>query len=41
MNNKKMAYKINTVAVENLPFPIVLYPGFYGAFFAFRKKEDS
>lgn len=39
--NKEVAYKPNTTAVENLPFPIVLYPGHYGAFFGFRQTYDS
>lgn len=26
---------------ENLPYPIVLYPGTYGSIFAFKKKENS
>ena len=27
--------------MEKLPFPIVLYPGHYGAFFAFQEDQDS
>ena len=27
-----------TTSFENLPYPIVLYPGFYGAFFGFQKE---
>jgi len=38
---KEIAYEDNIVALENLPFPIVLYPGFYGTFFAFQKREGS
>lgn len=38
---KIVAYKLNTTTNENLPFPVVLYPGFYGAFFAFKKDQDS
>lgn len=38
---KEIAFKPNTVSKENLPFPIVLYPGHYGAFFAFKKDENS
>ncbi len=38
---KEIAFKPNTVSTENLPFPIVLYPGHYGAFFAFKKDEKS
>lgn len=40
-NRKEIAYKDNTITKENLPFPIVLYPGFYGAFFGFQKDETS
>ncbi len=38
---KEVAFKDNTIAVENLPFPIVLYPGHYGTFFGFKKNSDS
>jgi hypothetical protein len=38
---KEIAFQNNTRATEGLPFPIVLYPGFYGAFFGFQEKEDS
>jgi len=39
---KEIAFKDNVVAKERLPFPIVLYPGSYGAFFGFKKnKNDS
>jgi len=38
---KEIAYKPNTVVIENLPFSIVLYPSFYGVFFGFREKENS
>lgn len=38
---KEIAFKPDTVNTENLPFPIVLYPGHYGAFFAFKKDEKS
>jgi hypothetical protein len=40
-NIKEVAFKDYTVVKENLPFPIVLYPGFYGAFFGFRESENS
>lgn len=40
-NDKEVAFKDYTVAKENLPFPVVLYPGFYGAFFGFRESESS
>jgi hypothetical protein len=36
-----VAFKPGTVAVERLPLPIVLYPGFYGAFFAFKSDPVS
>jgi len=35
---KEIAFRDNTVAKEQLPLPIVLYPGFYGTFFGFKKK---
>lgn len=38
---KEVAYKPNTIAHESLPFPFVLYPGHYGAFFAFKKNKKS
>lgn len=40
---KDIAFKDNTVAEEEkLPFSVVLYPEFYGAFFGFKKdKNDS
>ena len=40
---KDIAFKDNTIAEEEkLPFSVVLYPGFYGAFFGFKKnKNDS
>ncbi len=41
VSRKEIAYKENIITKENLPLPVVLYPGFYGAFFGFRKKEDS
>lgn len=36
---KEIAFKDNTITKEQLPLPIVLYPGFYGAFFGFKKEE--
>lgn len=39
--NKEVAFKPYTIATENLPFPIVLYPRHYGAFFAFKEHEQS
>ena len=38
---KEVAYKDNIISIENLPFPIVYYPGFYGAFFGFKKNKKS
>ena len=38
---KDIAFKDNTSAVEQLPFPIVLYPGHYGAFFGFKKSMND
>lgn len=38
---KEVAYKDNTIANENLPFPIVYYPGFYGAFLGFAEDNHS
>jgi len=38
---REVAFRPNTVTKEDLPFPIVLYPGHYGAFFGFRKDEGS
>jgi len=39
ISNKEVAFKPNTVATENLPYPAVLYPGHYGSFFVFKKDE--
>ena len=41
LGHKEIAYKDNTITREKLPFPIVLYPRFYGPFFGFRQREDS
>lgn len=38
---KEVAFRPNTIARENLPLPIVLYPGFYGTFFGFRDSEQA
>lgn len=38
---KEIAFKEKTTAKENLPFSIVLYPGHYGAFFAFKESDNS
>lgn len=39
---KEVAYHNGLVVIEeNLPFPIVYYPGHYGTFFAFTKSGDS
>lgn len=37
---KEVAFRNNIIAFEKLPYPLVLYPGFYGAFFGFRQKEN-
>lgn len=37
IKNKPIAFRDNIIAKEKLPYPIVYYPGFYGAFFAFSK----
>lgn len=37
-----IAFHDDIVVEENgLPYPIVCYPGFYGAFFGFKKNNDS
>jgi len=41
VGRKEIVYRDNTIDRENLPLPIVLYPGFYGAFFGFRQTEVS
>lgn len=38
---KTVAYKDKTVCRENLPYPIVYYPGHYGTFFGFKKDNSS
>lgn len=38
---KSIAFQSNTIALENLPLNIVLYPGHYGAFFAFKESDES
>ncbi len=38
---KDIAFKKNTISKESLPYPIVLYPGFYGAFFGFKKTMND
>jgi hypothetical protein len=40
-NLKDIAYGGHNVAIENLPYPITHYPGFYGAFFGFQKNKNS
>ena len=37
---KEVAYKDNTTSIENLPYPYVFYPGFYGAFVGFQSRTD-
>jgi len=41
LKSKSIAFRDGTIERENLPYPIVLYPGFYGAFFGFQEKENS
>ena len=38
---KEIAYQDRTLAIEDLPYPIVLYPGHYGTFFGFRLEKNS
>jgi hypothetical protein len=38
---KAVAFQDRVVSIERLPFPYVLYPGFYGAFFAFRELPNA
>jgi hypothetical protein len=38
---KPVAFENNTVTEEDLPYPIVYYPGFYGTFFAFKSDSDA
>lgn len=39
---KDIAFKDDTVAEEEkLPFSVVLYPGFYGTFFGFKKDKND
>lgn len=38
---KQVAYKEGTFRKEDLPMPIVYYPGHYGTFFAFRELEGG
>lgn len=39
---KKIAFRDNIIAKEKTPYPVVLYPGFYGTFLGFKIKiEDS
>lgn len=40
-NKREIAFKDNTTCFENLPYPLVDYPGFYGAFFGFQKEVSS
>jgi hypothetical protein len=41
INKKEIAFAKDTLAEENLPFPVVLYPSHYGTFFAFKKDDRS
>lgn len=38
---KNIAFKDNTIAEESLPYPIVLYPRFYGAFIGFKTNFND
>lgn len=38
---KPIAFQADTITRENLPYPIVYYPNFYGTFFAFRATPDA
>jgi len=40
-SEKPVAFQGGTVAREDLPYPIVHYPGFYGAFFAFQEDRKG
>src|SRR3989344_2761592 len=40
-SKKQCACKDGTIIKEDLPYPLVHYPGFYGAFFAFREMDKS
>ncbi len=41
LESKPIAFQDGMIQQENLPYPIVLYPGFYGAFFGFQEKGSS
>ncbi|HQK84275.1 MAG TPA: hypothetical protein PLK24_10085 [Atribacter sp.] len=38
---KEVAFKNEIIEIEKLPYPYVLYPGFYGAFFAFQEDLNK
>jgi hypothetical protein len=40
-SKRVIAFKENTTSIENLPYPLVYYPGFYGTFFGFQKDAIS
>ena len=40
-SRKEIAYRENTVSKEDLPFPLVYYPGHYGTFFGFKQDEKG
>lgn len=40
-SKKAISFRSANKKKEDLPFSIVLYPSFYGAFFAFREKRNS
>jgi hypothetical protein len=41
IKNKPIAFQDNTISIEDLPLPNVLYPGFYGSYFGFQESENS
>lgn len=41
MQEKEVLVEDNTISKENLPFPIVYYPGHYGTFIGFGKDYNS
>jgi len=41
VNQKPVHFRDDQLALEDLPFPIVLYPTHYGTFLAFRKDDES
>jgi hypothetical protein len=41
LESNPIAFQDGNVQLENLPYPTVLYPGSYGAFFGFQEKGNS